>query len=49
MIMDSAPKKELTPEEQKALSNKRVFFGIVGLDVVLVAIVFWAVIELFLA
>lgn len=42
-------KKELTPAEEKALSNKRIFFGIVLVDAVLVILVLWAIIELFIA
>jgi hypothetical protein len=42
-------KKELTPEEQKALSNKRIFFAVVVIDLVMVILVVWAIAELFAA
>ncbi|MCI1245296.1 MAG: hypothetical protein LKG11_05080 [Bacilli bacterium] len=43
----SEEKKELNPEEEKALSRKRVFFGVVIIDVVLAILILWAIVELF--
>jgi len=41
-------KKELTPEEQKALSRKRIFFAVVFIDIVVAILVIWAIAELFI-
>jgi hypothetical protein len=42
------PKQPLTPEDKTNLAHKRVFYAFIVLDVLLVMLIVWAVIQIFL-
>lgn len=41
-------KEQLTVEDKKQLSRKRIFYGIIGLSIVMGALILWEIFEFFI-